>query len=252
MKTMGLSRLVLVAPERAPERDPTRWPPAPTTCSTAPPPVADPGRGRRRLPLGAGLHRAQPPRRAGRTAAARGRRARAGARPRAGAEVALVFGRERTGLTNDELQLLPRRRAHPGQPRLQLAQPGRGGAGAELRVAPGDAGARRAGAGAGATPIATSRRPRMPSWKASSASSARPWTTIDFHKGRAPESAMRKLRRLFLRAEPGRARGAPAARHPRRRRSAWRCWPGSALTRTGRGGGLPARRSAVSAHACFD
>jgi len=25
---------------------------------------------------------------------------------------------------------------------------------------------------------------------------------IDFHKGRAPESAMRKLRRLFLRAQP--------------------------------------------------
>ena len=31
MKTMGLSRLVLVAPEKAPTATRSRWPPAPTT-----------------------------------------------------------------------------------------------------------------------------------------------------------------------------------------------------------------------------
>jgi tRNA (cytidine32/uridine32-2'-O)-methyltransferase len=40
----------------------------------------------------------------------------------------------------------------------------------------------------------------MPNWKASSASSAEALDQIDFHKGRAPASAMRKLRRLYLRA----------------------------------------------------
>ena len=51
---------------------------------------------------------------------------------------------------------------------------------------------------------AVSGRRRPPNMRTSKASS-RNWRetldAIDFHKGRAPESAMRKLRRLFLRAD---------------------------------------------------
>lgn len=48
------------------------------------------------------------------------------------APVALVFGRERVGLTNDELQKCHYHVAIARQPGVQLAEPGDGGAGYRL------------------------------------------------------------------------------------------------------------------------
>jgi len=120
-----------------------------------------------------------------------------------GAEVALVFGRERTGLTNDELQLchaavhIP---ANPEYSSLNLAAAVQVLA-YELRLALLD----RAG-GEGMPVIAAD--PGRADPPASHAELegffsqlGETLDAIDFHKGRAPESAMRKLRRLFLRAD---------------------------------------------------
>lgn len=113
-----------------------------------------------------------------------------------GAEVALVFGRERTGLENDELQLchaavhIP---ANPGYSSLNLAAAVQVLA-YELRLALLDA----------AGP-AVSAEPREPPASHEHMEGlfghlANTLDEIDFHKGRSPDSAMRKLRRLFLRA----------------------------------------------------
>ena len=115
----------------------------------------------------------------------------------AGAEVALVFGRERTGLDNEELQLchaavhIP---ANPDYSSLNLAAAVQVLA-YELRLA--------LLAVDGAVPV-----PEQPVSQASHAQLEGMFAqlgetldAIDFHKGRAPESAMRKLRRLFLRAD---------------------------------------------------
>lgn len=112
-------------------------------------------------------------------------------------DVALVFGRERTGLTNDELHLchgavhIP---ANPDYSSLNLAAAVQVLAyeirlailaGAELdRDRPGD-------------PAASHEQ--MEGFYAQLAETL---DAIDFHKGRAPDSAMRKLRRLFNRASP--------------------------------------------------
>jgi len=114
----------------------------------------------------------------------------------ASGEVALVFGRERTGLTNEELQLchvavhIP---ANPEYSSLNLAAAVQVLA-YEVRVAM----------------LATDQlAPSSPFVEDASASHAQlegmfaqlgqTLDQIDFHKGRAPDSAMRKLRRLFLR-----------------------------------------------------
>ncbi len=113
-----------------------------------------------------------------------------------GSEVALVFGRERTGLENDELQLchaavhIP---ANPDYSSLNLAAAGQG-VGYELRLA------LLAGIGP-AEPV----EPRDPPASHAQleglfAQLGETLDAIDFHKGRAPEWAMRKLRRLYLRA----------------------------------------------------
>ena len=115
----------------------------------------------------------------------------------AGAEVALVFGRERTGLDNEELQLchaavhIP---ANPDYSSLNLAAAVQVLA-YELRLA--------LLAVDGPVPV-----PEQPASQASHAQLEGMFAqlgetldAIDFHKGRAPESAMRKLRRLFLRAD---------------------------------------------------
>jgi len=113
--------------------------------------------------------------------------------------VALVFGRERTGLTNEELQLCHASVHIPSDPAfssLNLA--------AAVQVLAYEV--RRA--------LLRSVPVAVP---ASSGPDAQPATheqvegffaqlahtleDIDFHKGRAPESAMRKLRRLFLRTD---------------------------------------------------
>ncbi|MFL6592734.1 MAG: RNA methyltransferase [Luteimonas sp.] len=194
LKTMGLSRLVLV--------DPSRFPHAEADALAA---GADDVLARAevhatlaeaisdcRLVLGCTARsrrvalEEQPPR----EAAARALAAAAG-----GDEVALVFGRERTGLTNDELQLchgavhIP---ANPDYSSLNLAAAVQVLA-YELRLAA-LAGVRADGQEAPATPAAHAELEGF------FAQLAQTLDAIDFHKGRAPESAMRKLRRLFLRA----------------------------------------------------
>ncbi|AKK67306.1 RNA methyltransferase [Xanthomonas translucens] len=196
MKTMGQARLVLVAPERALDEDAYRrsagaedllqQAPVLATLAEA---VADcqlvlgcTARSRRvsleeLLPVD-GAQRLV-------TAAAQ-------------AEVALVFGRERTGLTNEELQLCHAAVHIPSDPAfssLNLAAAVQVLA-YELRLAH--------LRGAGTAPVAPE-----PGFREAAASHAQleglfgqladTLDDIDFHKGRAPDSAMRKLRRLFLR-----------------------------------------------------
>ena len=197
MKTMGLRRLVLVAPEKAPDRD--------THALAA---------GADDLVEGAPRHAALADAVADCSwvlgCTARSRRiqlepldpraaaARALAATCAG-PVAMVFGRERTGLTNEELQLchaavhIP---SDPAFPSLNLA------AAVQLM-----AWELREAALGGAPAEATARTPPPACEVASHAQLegffgqlADTLEAIDFHKGRAPQSAMRKLRRLYLRA----------------------------------------------------
>lgn len=197
MKTMGLSRLVLVAPERAPDAESYALAAgaddvlaAAVVHETLAEAVAD-----CRLVLGC---------------TARSRRIRleeleprvAGTRAvaEAGAgEVALVFGRERTGLSNDEYELchvavhIP---ANPEYSSLNLAMAVQV-LSYEIRMASLVAAPMPAPAEEGRDPPAS--HAEMESFFAQLAETL---DAIDFHKGRAPESAMRKLRRLFLRAQP--------------------------------------------------
>lgn len=197
MKTMGLSRLVLVAPEQpldevafrrsAGAEDVLGDAPVFATLAEA---VAD-----CRLVLGctARARRVQLeellPEVAGQRAVARA------AEP---AEVAFVFGRERTGLSNDELQLCHAAVHIPSDPEfssLNLA--------AAVQVLAYEV--RMAQLERQAAP------PPEPGYGEAPASHAQleglfgqfgdTLDQIDFHKGRAPESAMRKLRRLFMKAD---------------------------------------------------
>ena len=195
MKTMGLSRLVLVEPERFPHAEADALAAgaddvlaaarvhdslaeALADCSL----VLGCTARSRRVALAE-----QPPREAA-------IRALHGARH--DGEVALVFGRERTGLTNDELQLchgavhIP---ANPLYSSLNLAAAVQVMS-YELRMAM-----------LGAQAVAETARGEVPAAHAELegffAQLAQTLDAIDFHKGRAPESAMRKLRRLFLRAD---------------------------------------------------
>ena len=196
MKTMGQARLVLVAPERALDEDAYRrsagaedvlqQAPVLATLAEA---VAD-----CRLVLGCtarsrrvSLEELLPADGAQRLVATAAEQA----------EVALVFGRERTGLTNEELQLCHAAVHIPSDPafsslnlaaavqvlayELRLAQL----RDAEPAPAP-DPGFRE-------TPASHAQLEGM------FGQLAETLDDIDFHKGRAPDSAMRKLRRLFLR-----------------------------------------------------
>jgi len=198
LKTMGLARLVLVAPERPLDEEAFRRSagaedvlgdaPVVATLAEA---VAD-----CRLVLGC---------------TARARRvqleellpvdaaARVAGKAGEGAEVAVVFGRERTGLTNEELQLCHAAVHIPSDPAfssLNLA--------AAVQVLAYEVRMRLLGDAA-----PTAGEPGLREQPASHeqmesffAQLGQTLDEIDFHKGRAPESAMRKLRRLFLRAEP--------------------------------------------------
>ena len=199
MKTMGLSKLVLVAPEKAPDRDTHAMAAgaddlveaAPVFSSLAEA-VAD-----CRWVLGctARSRRIQLEQMHPRDAAVRAVLAAAGG------PVALVFGRERTGLDNEELQLCHAAVHIPSDPAfssLNLASAVQV-LSYELRCALlGDAGKGEAAGG----------RTLPPGENVASHAEleglfgqlAEALEQIDFHKGRAPASAMRKLRRLYLRA----------------------------------------------------
>ncbi|MBB1061020.1 RNA methyltransferase [Marilutibacter spongiae] len=197
MKTMGLARLVLVAPEKAPNHESEALAAgaddvlaAAATHATLAEAVAD-----CRLVLGctARSRRIALDELLPREAASR---ALEGAM--AGGEVALVFGRERTGLDNEELQLchaavhIP---ANPAYSSLNLAMAVQVLA-YELRLAllaTGGGGPAPAGDG---DPPASHAELEGFFGQLGDALDA-----IDFHKGRAPESALRKFRRLFLKAD---------------------------------------------------
>jgi tRNA (cytidine32/uridine32-2'-O)-methyltransferase len=205
MKTMGFSRLVLVAPLQFPHPEAYALAAgandvleAAVRVDTLAEAVAD-----CRLVLGCtarsrriALEELHP-----RQAAERGRLA-----VEAGAEVALVFGRERTGLENDELQLchaavhIP---ANPEYSSLNLAAAVQVLA-YELRVS-----WFMDAAGTPAAPVLVSQahglRSEPPATHAQLegffSQLAETLDAIDFHKGRTPAAALRKFRRLFLRAE---------------------------------------------------
>jgi tRNA (cytidine32/uridine32-2'-O)-methyltransferase len=201
MKTMGLTRLVLVAPERAPDPESIALAAgaddvleSAAVFDDLAAAVAD-----CRLVLGctARSRRVQLPELAPRDAAARGV-VEAGA----GSEVALVFGRERTGLSNEELQLchvavhIP---ADPGYSSLNLA--------AAVQVLAYEFRLALLAAVDGAAAARGSDEPPAAHAQLEGffGQLAETLEEIDFHKGRAPESALRKLRRLYLRARPSEA-----------------------------------------------
>lgn len=197
MKTMGLSKLVLVAPEKAPDRDTQAMAAGADDLVEAAPvfatladAVAD-----CRWVLGATarnrriqLEPLHPRDAAGRAVLAA-----------ASGPVALVFGRERTGLDNEELQLCHAAVHIPSDPAfssLNLAAAVQV-LSYELRCALlGDAGA----AGDVRTPPPGEGAASHAELEGLFGQLAETLDQIDFHKGRAPESAMRKLRRLYLRA----------------------------------------------------
>ena len=79
-----------------------------------------------------------------------------------GRRVGIVFGPERTGLTNDELLLADALVSYPGQPRLRLAQRGPGRAAVRLWLVP--AGRRRTAPGCPVRPACQPPRPRSAVW----------------------------------------------------------------------------------------
>jgi tRNA (cytidine32/uridine32-2'-O)-methyltransferase len=205
MKTMGFSRLVLVAPMQFPHPEAYALAAgandvleAAVRVDTLAEAVAD-----CRLVLGCtarsrriALEALHP-----RQAAERGRIA-----VEAGDEVALVFGRERTGLDNDELQLchaavhIP---ANPDYSSLNLA--------AAVQVLAYEL---RVGWSMDESPVPIASvgvarghelRSEPPATHAQLegffSQLADTLDAIDFHKGRTPATAMRKFRRLFLRAD---------------------------------------------------
>lgn len=198
MKTMGLSRLVLVAPERYPHPDAEALAAgaddvlaAATLHADLAAAIADcqfvfgcTARSRR-----IALDEYAPRAAAARLLDAAG----------AGAEVALVFGRERTGLTNEELQLchaavhIP---ANPDYSSLNLAQAVQVLA-YELRMATLEAPAGSVGPVVDGHREAPASHAQLESFFSQLADTL---DAIDFHKGRAPDAAMHKLRRIFLRA----------------------------------------------------
>ena len=195
LKTMGLARLVLVAPEKAPNAESSALAAGADDVLDAAPVMPDLATAVAdcRLVLGctARSRRVQLEQLLPREAAAR-----AVAEAADGGEVALVFGRERTGLENGELQLchaavhIP---ANPEYSSLNLAAAVQVLA-YELRLALLEA--------AGPREAVEPRDPPATheNMEGLFAHFADTLEQIDFHKGRAPESAMRKLRRLLLRA----------------------------------------------------
>ncbi len=205
MRTMGLARMVLVAPEKEPDRDTMAMAagaealvleaPVHATLAEA---VADCS-----LVLGctARSRRIALEELAPREASARLVAAAAG-----GGEVALVFGRERTGLTNEELQLCHAAVHIPADPEfssLNLAAAVQVLAYAVretlLDSGPGEHDGRGEAGDDDADP--RDQPAAHAELEGFFAQLDDTLEAIDFHKGRAPESALRKLRRIFLRAD---------------------------------------------------
>jgi tRNA (cytidine32/uridine32-2'-O)-methyltransferase len=221
MKTMGLTRLVLVAPERFPHPEAVALAAGAADLfddvvrvETLAEAVAD-----CRLVLGC---TARSRRIALEELSPRQASARALDTARAGGEVAVVFGRERTGLDNEELQLchaavhIP---ANPDYSSLNLAaavqvlayelrvtgigMPGVGMSGVDAPMDPVTAPTpAREAAPAGAGEPEPGREPPATHAELEGFFSqlADTLDAIDFHKGRTPAAAMRKFRRLYLRA----------------------------------------------------
>ena len=197
LKTMGLSRLVLVAPGRFPHPEADALAAGAGDLLGTARVLDDPAEAVAdcRLVLGctARDRRIALPVLSPREAAAR-----AAVVARGGGEVALLFGRERTGLDNAELQLchaavhIP---ANPGYGSLNLAAAVQVLA-YELRLALLETTAAGAGDAPGGQAEPPATHAQMEGLFAQLADTL---DAIDFHKGRAPESALRKLRRLFLR-----------------------------------------------------
>ncbi|MDH5835641.1 RNA methyltransferase [Luteimonas kalidii] len=202
MKTMGLHRLVLVAPERFPHADAVAMAAGAGDVLDAAPRVSHLAEAVAdcRLVLGCtarsrriALDELLPGDAASRAVAT--------AAVSADTQVALVFGRERTGLDNDELQLchaavtIP---ADPGYSSLNLAAAVQVLC-YELRMAM--LGLRALAPAAAAAPAPDGDVPASHAeLEGFFAQLGDTLDAIDFHKGRAPASAMRKLRRIFLRA----------------------------------------------------
>ena len=196
MRTMGLTRMVLVAPEKAPNLDTTSLAagaealvfdaPVFETLEAA---VAD-----CRLVLGC---TARSRRIALEELLPRDAAVRAVEAATAGADVALVFGRERTGLDNHELQLCHAAVHIPSDPEfssLNLA--------AAVQVLAYEARiALLAASGGLAAPEPMEPPASHAELEGFFTQLSDTLAAIDFHKGRTPESAERKLRRIFLRAE---------------------------------------------------
>ncbi|WP_425456058.1 RNA methyltransferase [Cognatilysobacter terrigena] len=194
MKTMGLRRLVLVAPEKAPNAESDALAAGADDVLAAAEHFDD------LASALAGCTRVM-----GCTARSR-RVALPELAPRDAAvalidgavqgDVALVFGRERTGLTNDELHLchqavhIP---ANPDYSSLNLAAAVQVLA-YETRIALLD----RVASGEAAEPRdPPASHEQLEGFYTQLADTL---DAIDFHKGRTPDSAMRKLRRIFNRA----------------------------------------------------
>lgn len=116
-----------------------------------------------------------------------------------GDEVAVLFGNERTGLENEEIQLCHAAISIPSDPTyssLNLAQAVQVIAW-ELRMA-------WLQGAAAAAPVAERADPPAGGSELESffGHLAQTLDDIDFHKGRAPETILQRLRRLFLRAQP--------------------------------------------------
>lgn len=196
MKTMGLQRLVLVAPELFPHPEATALAAgADDVLAQAPVhPALEPAVADCRFVLGctARSRTVRLPEYAPRDAVAQLRRAAQDG------PVALLFGRERTGLTNEELQRchaavhIP---ANPDFSSLNLA--------AAVQVLAYEL--RLAGLEDAVVAPAAVEREEPPATQAELEGMfghlGVTLDEIDFHKGRAPEMVMQRLRRMFLRAD---------------------------------------------------
>lgn len=117
----------------------------------------------------------------------------------AGREVALVFGNERSGLENEEVKYCHAAVTIPADPTyssLNLAQAVQVVAW-ELRMA-------WLGGRADAAAVPAEQPADAAEMEQYFAHLARALDAIDFHKGRSPERIMQRLRRLYLRAGPDR------------------------------------------------